>query len=82
MYLQCQGGKTYGAIEEAIRSSKAIDKRVIINFYDKNTVIAVFTTKMFFIFMTKCLDMSCYIMMCHDLSCYVMKNHDIILTKM
>ena len=47
-----------GAIEEAIRSSEAIDKRVIINFYDKNTVIAVFTTKMFLIFMTKCLDMS------------------------
>ena len=31
-----------GAIEEAIRSSEAIDKRVIIDFCDKNVVIARF----------------------------------------
>ena len=37
-----QGGITCGAIEEASRSSKTIDKRVIINFRDKHAVIAHF----------------------------------------
>ena len=35
-----QGGKTCGAIDELKKSSKAIDERVIINFRDKNVVIA------------------------------------------
>ena len=38
-------GKTCGAIEEASRSSKAIDERVIIIFCDKNVVIARFRDK-------------------------------------
>ena len=37
-----QGGKTCEAIDEPRKSSKAIDKRVIINFCDKNVVIARF----------------------------------------
>ena len=36
----CQGGITCGAIDEPRKSSKAIDERVIINFRDKNVVIA------------------------------------------
>ena len=50
---------TCGAIDEPSRSSKAIDKHIIINFCDINVVIACFVTKMmFFISMTKCHDMS------------------------
>ena len=37
-----QGGITCGAIDEPRKSSKAIDKRVIINFRDKNVEIAHF----------------------------------------
>ena len=37
-----QGGITCGAIDEPRKSSKAIDKRVIIDFRDKNAVIARF----------------------------------------
>ena len=40
-----QVGVTFGAIEEASRSSKAIDERVILNFRDKNVVIARFRVK-------------------------------------
>ena len=41
----CQGGITCGAIEDPRKSSKAIDERVIINFRDKNVVIARFRDK-------------------------------------
>ena len=34
-----QGGITCGAIDEPRKSSKAIDKHVIINFREKNVVI-------------------------------------------
>ena len=37
-----QGGITCGAIDEPRKSSEAIDKRVIIDFRDKNVVIARF----------------------------------------
>ena len=40
-----QGGITCGAIDEPRKNSKAIDKRVIINFRDKNVVIARFRDK-------------------------------------
>ena len=40
-----QGGITCGAIDEPRKSSKAIDERVIINFRDKNVVIAHFRDK-------------------------------------
>ena len=40
-----QGGITCGAIDEPRKSSKAIDKRVIINFRDKNVIIARFRDK-------------------------------------
>ena len=40
-----QGGITCGAIEDPRKSSKAIDERVIINFRDKNVVIARFCDK-------------------------------------
>ena len=50
-----QGGITCGAIEDPRKSSKAIDERVIINVI-KNTVNAVFKTKI--MFLTKCLAMS------------------------
>ena len=40
-----QGGITCDAIDEPGKSSKAIDKRVIINFRDKNVVIARFRDK-------------------------------------
>ena len=45
--LHCdhQGGITCGAIEDPRKSSKAIDERVIINFRDKNGVIARFRDK-------------------------------------
>ena len=42
---QGQGGITCGAIEDPRKSSKAIDERVIINFRDKNVVIARFRDK-------------------------------------
>ena len=45
-----QGGITCGAIDEPRKSSKAIDKRIIINFRDKNAVIARIATKMRFLF--------------------------------
>ena len=40
-----QGGITCGAIDDPRKSSKAIDERVIINFRDKNVVIARFCDK-------------------------------------
>ena len=40
-----QGGITCEAIDEPGKSSKAIDKRVIINFRDKNVIIARFRDK-------------------------------------
>ena len=40
-----QGGITCGAIDEPRKSSKAVDERVIINFRDKNVVIARFRDK-------------------------------------
>ena len=40
-----QGGITCEAIDEPRKSSKAIDKRVIKNFRDKNVVIARFRDK-------------------------------------
>ena len=45
-----QGGITCGAIDEPRKSSKAIDECVIINFRDKNVVIARIATKMRFLF--------------------------------
>ena len=43
--IPIQGGITCGAIEDPRKSSKAIDERVIINFRDKNVVIARFRDK-------------------------------------
>ena len=43
-----QDGITCGAIDEASRTSNAIEKRVIINFRDKNAVIARFRDKNFY----------------------------------
>ena len=43
--ITVQGGITCEAIDEPGKSSKAIDKRVIINFRDKNVVIARFRDK-------------------------------------
>ena len=64
-----QGGTTCGVIDEANRSSKAIYKRVIINFHDKNAVIARFSDKIdVFIFMAKFHDMSLYIMIHQEMS--------------
>ena len=40
-----QGCITCGAIDEPRKSSKAIDERVIINFRDKNVIIARFRDK-------------------------------------
>ena len=40
-----QCGITFGTIDEPSRSSKAIDKRLIINFRYKNVVIARFRDK-------------------------------------
>ena len=45
VYTAHQGGITCGAIDEPRKSSKAIDERVIINFRDKNVVIARFRDK-------------------------------------
>ena len=41
----CQGGITCGAIDKPRKSSKAIEKRIIITFRDKNVVIACFRDK-------------------------------------
>ena len=47
-----QGGITCGAINEASRSSKAIEKHVIMNFRDKNVVIVCVHDKiMFYLFL-------------------------------
>ena len=40
-----QGGITCGAIDEPRKSSTAIDERVIINFRNKNVIIARFRDK-------------------------------------
>jgi len=40
-----QSGITCGAIDEPRKSSKAINERVIINFGDKNVIIACFHDK-------------------------------------
>ena len=40
-----QGSITCGAIDEPRKSSKAIDKRIIMNIRDKNVVIARFCDK-------------------------------------
>ena len=45
IYIMFQGGITCGAIDEPRISSEAIDKRVIINFCDKNVVIERFRDK-------------------------------------
>ena len=54
---QDQGGITFGAIDEPRKSSKAIDERVIINFRNKNVVIARFCDKnglfTFYIYMNR-----------------------------
>ena len=42
---ECQGGITCGSIDEPRKSSKAIDECVVINFLDKNVVIARFRDK-------------------------------------
>ena len=44
-YTPKQGGISCGAIDEPRKSSKAIDKRVIINFRDKNAIIRRFRDK-------------------------------------
>ena len=43
--ISAQGGITCEAIDEPRKSSKAIDKRVIINFCNKNVVSARFRDK-------------------------------------
>ena len=58
IYRKWQGGITCGAIDEPRKPSKAIDERVIINFRDKNAVIARFGFA--------CHDLSCYVMICHE----------------
>ena len=45
LFSQDQGGITCGAIDAPRKSSKAIDERVIINFCNKNVVIARFRDK-------------------------------------
>ena len=40
-----QGGITCGTIDDPRKSSKAIDERVIIDFRDKNVIIARFSDK-------------------------------------
>ena len=70
-----QGGTTCG--DEASRSSKAIYKREIINFHDKNAVIARFSDKnKFFIFIAKFHDMQLYIIIHQEMSKKVMKCHE------
>ena len=65
-----QGGITCGAINEASRSSKAIEKHVIINFRNKNVVIALSRDENYvFIFKTKCHDSyDKNVMICNDIS--------------
>ena len=58
-----QGDITCGAIDEPRKSSKAIDERVIINFREKNAVIALDKNDIFFFD-----KMSCYVMIYHDMS--------------
>ena len=41
-YIRRQGGTTCGAIGEARRSLKSIDKRIVMNFCDENAVITRF----------------------------------------
>ena len=43
--ISIQGGITCGAIDEPRKSSKAIDEHEIINFRDKNVIIARFRDK-------------------------------------
>ena len=43
--ITTQGGITCGTIDEPRKSSKAIDERVIIDFRDKNVIIARFSDK-------------------------------------
>ena len=64
-----QGGISCGAIEEASRSSKAI-----IEFLRQNCRNCAFSQQKlyFLIFMTKCHDISWYVMICHAMSCFVM----------
>ena len=45
MTCSAQGGITCGTIDEPRKSSKAIDERVIIDFRDKNVIIARFSDK-------------------------------------
>ena len=45
IYGPHQGGITCGTIDEPRKSSKAIDERVIIDFRDKNVIIARFSDK-------------------------------------
>ena len=80
-----QCGITCGAIDEPSRSSKAIDKRVIIIFNGKNIVNARFRNKndvLYFYEKTSWFviifhDMSWFIWQkCHDISWYVIICHD------
>ena len=61
-----QCGRTYGAIDESSRNSKAIDKCVVINFRDKNDFL--WQNVMMYH------DMSWFVMLCHDMPLYVWKN--------
>ena len=45
LYMSNQGGITCGGIDEPRKSSKAIDECVIIDFCDKNVIIARFRDK-------------------------------------
>ena len=62
--VNCQGGITCVAIDEASRSSKAIEK-----FCDKNAVIACFCDKMMFFYSYD--KMSWYVMIYQDISWYI-----------
>ena len=65
----------FWAIEEASRFSKTINERVIINIGNKMPYLCIFVTKlMFSIFMTKCHDISWYVMICHAMPWYVWQN--------
>ena len=69
-----QGGITWGVIEEASRSSKAIDERIVINFRTKNTVFALFCdNNSAFDFVHK---VSWYVMIYYDMSWFIMPCHD------
>ena len=73
-----QVGITCGAIEEASRSSKAINERVIIHFRDKNALIAPFCEKMLFLFLRQS------IMIYHDILSYksfLSRNYGIFVAK-